>query len=58
VVSQGYVKEILASGHEVRSFEVKGPCEITDKAYVAKVARSAMAVGNLRDGRATYTALV
>jgi hypothetical protein len=50
VVDQQYVEEILALGHEVRSFEVKGPGSITDKAFVAKVARAAMAMGNLRDG--------
>lgn len=50
VVSQEYVEEILALGHEVRSFEAKGPGSLTDKIFVAKVARAAMAMGNLRDG--------
>lgn len=50
MISQEYVEEVLAGGHEIRSFEVKGPGDITDKAYVAKVARAVMAMGNLRDG--------
>jgi len=49
-VDQRYVEEVLALGHELRSFEVKGPGSINDKAYVAKVARAAMAMGNIRDG--------
>jgi hypothetical protein len=50
VVEQEYIEEILALGHEIRSFEAKGPGSINDKAYVAKGARAAMAMGNLRDG--------
>jgi hypothetical protein len=50
VLTSVEVEEILALGHELRSFEVKGPGEITDKAYCARVARAAMAMGNLRDG--------
>lgn len=37
-------------GQETRSFEVKGPGSVDDKAFCAKVARAVMAMGNLRDG--------
>jgi hypothetical protein len=50
VVTSTEVEEILALGHELRSFEVKGPGDLSDKAYCAKIARAAMAMGNLRDG--------
>lgn len=49
-MTQPEVEEILALGHEIRSFEVKRPGSLNDKAYVAKIARAAMAMGNLRDG--------
>lgn len=44
------VEEYLTLGHEIRSFEVKGPGGLDEKAFCAKVARAAMAMGNLRDG--------
>lgn len=44
------VEEYLVSGYEVRRFEAKGPGVLTDKHFVATVARAAMAMGNLRDG--------
>ncbi len=44
------VEQLLLLGHESRSFEVKGPGELKDKAFCAKVARAAMAMANLRDG--------
>jgi hypothetical protein len=44
------VGQYLALGHETRAFEVKGPGSIGDKSYCAKVARAAMAMGNLHDG--------
>jgi hypothetical protein len=50
VVSVDEVQQLLALGHEIRSFEVKGPGELKDKAHCAKVARAAIAMGNLRDG--------
>lgn len=50
MVTSAEVEEILSLGHELRSFEAKGPGELSDKAYCAKVARAAMAMGNLRDG--------
>lgn len=44
------VEELLALGHESRSFEIKGPGNLSDGAYCAKIARAVMAMGNLRDG--------
>lgn len=44
------VEELLSAGHEVRAFETKSSGSIKDKAYVAKVARAVMAMGNLKDG--------
>lgn len=44
------VEQYLALGHETRSFEVKGPGDLGDKGFCAKIARAAMAMGNLRDG--------
>lgn len=41
------LEELLDVGYETRSFEVKGPGDLKDKEFVAKVARAAMAVGNL-----------
>jgi hypothetical protein len=50
VVTLSDVEQLLALGHETRSFEVKGPGDRGDKGYCAKIARAAMAMGNLRDG--------
>jgi hypothetical protein len=50
VVTVDEVQQFLRLGHEIRSFEVKGPGSLSDKGYCAKVARAAMAMGNLRDG--------
>ena len=53
MVTQAELEALLATGNEIRSFEVKGPGNpgaLGDKAYVAKVARAAMAMGNHRDG--------
>jgi hypothetical protein len=50
VVTIEEVQQFLALGHEIRSVEVKGPGSLSDKDYSAKVARAAMAMGNLRDG--------
>ncbi|UFU06590.1 hypothetical protein [Ruania halotolerans] len=44
------VVQLLALGHESRSFEVKGPLSLTAKSHCAKAARAVMAMGNLRDG--------
>lgn len=50
MVDQRDVEESLRLGRESRSFEVKGPGSTSDKAYVARVVRAVMAMGNLRDG--------
>jgi hypothetical protein len=50
VISADDVEGLLALGHELRAFEVKGPGALRDRAFCAKVARAAMAMGNLRDG--------
>lgn len=44
------VETFLRSGNESTAFEVKGPGDVSDPAYVAKVARAVMAMGNNRDG--------
>ena len=50
MLTRDELQELLALGHESRSFEVKGPGSLADKTYRAKVARALMAMGNLRDG--------
>jgi len=50
VINLNELEDLLALDHETRSFEIKGPGSTSDKAYVAKVARAVMAMGNLRDG--------
>lgn len=50
MTKQKEIEDNLRLGRESRSFEVKGPGSLTDKHYVARVARAAMAMGNLRDG--------
>ncbi|MGA4685934.1 helix-turn-helix domain-containing protein [Micromonospora sp. AB353] len=50
MVTPDDVQQLLTLGHEIRSFEVKGPGDLDNKAYCAKVARAAIALGNLRDG--------
>lgn len=50
MVSRDELQDALTFGHESRSFEVKGPGNLSDSAYCAKVARAVMAMGNLRDG--------
>lgn len=47
---RGTVEDLLSTGGETRRFEVKGPGRTDDKHHVARVARAAMAMGNLRDG--------
>jgi hypothetical protein len=41
------LEQLLAVAYETRSFEVKGPGLLKDKAFCAKVARAVMAMGNL-----------
>lgn len=50
VASQDDVEQLLEVGNESPSSEVKGPGSLTDKAFVANVARAVMAMGNRRDG--------
>jgi len=42
--------EILARGRELRNVEHKGPGLRTDRRYLARVARAALGMANLRDG--------
>ena len=44
------VENLLLAGYETRGFELKGPGRSDDKAFLAKVARAALSMGNLRDG--------
>lgn len=50
MVTRDELQDALSLGYESRSFEVKGPGNLSDNAFCAKVARAVMAVGNLRDG--------
>ena len=40
----------LARGHETNGIEFKGPGSSTDKAFLAKIVRAALAMANRRDG--------
>lgn len=44
------LEDLLQGNHELRNFEVKGPGTSEDPSLVAKVARAAMGLANLRDG--------
>ena len=44
------IENVLLVGHETRGFEFKGPGDRTDTHLMAKVARAALSLGNLRDG--------
>lgn len=50
MVTRDELQDALSLGYESRSFEVKGPGNLTDNAYCAKITRAVMAMGNLRDG--------
>jgi hypothetical protein len=50
VTSREDLEQLLAVGNESPSFEVKGPGSLNDKAFVSKIARAVMAMGNRRDG--------
>jgi hypothetical protein len=50
MVTQEELEQLLKLGHELRHLEVKAPGGLDDKVLVARVARAAMAMGNLRDG--------
>ena len=43
------VEELLTVNYETRGFEVKGPGLRSHKAFLAKVVRAALAMGNLPD---------
>jgi hypothetical protein len=44
------LESALGTGYEGRSFELKGHGRSDDKRFLAKVARAALSMGNLRDG--------
>lgn len=44
------VATLLASGHELRALEVKGPGDRTDTGLFLKVAKAALSMANHRDG--------
>ena len=44
------LEDYLRTGYERRGFELKGPGKSDDKRFLAKVARAALSMGNLRDG--------
>jgi predicted HTH transcriptional regulator len=50
VRSQQDVETALSLGYETRGFEVKGPGSRDDSYFLAKIARAALSMGNLRDG--------
>lgn len=50
MVDSGELEASLALGREARSIEIKGPGSLSDKAYVATVARAVLAMSNTRDG--------
>jgi hypothetical protein len=50
VLSSGEIEQVLSLGHEIRGFELKAPGPSTvDRHLLAKVARAALSLGNLRD---------
>lgn len=44
------IEETLRSGYELRGLEVKGPGARSDTAFLVRVVRVALGMGNLRDG--------
>jgi predicted HTH transcriptional regulator len=50
VFSTEELEDYLRTGYERRGFELKGPGKSDDKRFLAKVARAALSMGNLRDG--------
>ncbi len=47
---QDELEALLRTGHEHPNLECKGPGDLDNKDYFARVARAAMAMGNRRDG--------
>ncbi len=50
MLTQDELQTALRAGYEARGFELKGPGLRTDKAFLVKVVRAALGMGNLRDG--------
>lgn len=50
VLTRGELEAALKVGYESRSLELKGTGNSTDKHFLAKVARAALSMANLRDG--------
>src|SRR6202034_3788584 len=50
VLTTEELEDALSLGYEGRSFEFKGPGDCGEKYFLAKVARAALSMGNLRDG--------
>jgi hypothetical protein len=50
VLTPAELEEQLALGHETRGFEIKGPGRSDEPHFLAKIARAALSLGNLRDG--------
>ncbi len=50
MLTAGQIEERLQLGYEARGLELKGPGPRSDKHLLAKVARAALSLGNLRDG--------
>lgn len=44
------LESLLASGYELRGFELKGPGNRSDSHFLAKIVKAAISMGNLRDG--------
>ncbi|MFI7541386.1 helix-turn-helix domain-containing protein [Actinoplanes sp. NPDC049599] len=42
--------DVILLGHELDSIEFKGPGDLSDKAFLAKVARACLGMSNRRDG--------
>ena len=50
MLSANQIAERLQFGYETRGLELKGPGSREDSHLLAKVARAALSLGNLRDG--------
>lgn len=50
VLTAEELESALSTGYEGRGFELKGPGKSDDKRFLAKIARAALSMGNLRDG--------
>jgi hypothetical protein len=50
VLTVAELESALRTGYEGRGFELKGPGKSGEKRFLAKIARAALSMGNLRDG--------